>query len=102
MLKCKKEPRKCTERVLAMKIDVKEMEKARSDLLMKAKPNIEAAQRKQKEYFDAKKAAPSRFNIGSLVLVKNFRRKKCKDGKFQYRWLGPSLSRRRYQEVSTE
>ena len=31
---------------------------------------IEAVQRNQKEYFDAKRAKPRQFNLGDLVLVK--------------------------------
>ena len=51
------------------------------------KENIKQAQQKQKEHYDLKHGAC--FNIGSLVLKKDFTRKKCKGGKLDYCWQGP-------------
>ena len=53
------------------------------------KHNIQAAQKKQKEYYDRKHGAASCFTVGSTVLKKDFRRKKRKGGKLDYRWEGP-------------
>ena len=52
------------------------------------KANIEEAQRKQKEHYDLKHGAASCFNVGSVVLKKDFTRKKRKGGKLDYRWQG--------------
>ena len=48
------------------------------------KANIEEAQRKQKEHNDLKHGAASCFNVGSVVLKKDFTRKKRKGGKLDY------------------
>ena len=53
------------------------------------KTNVENAQKKQKMYYDQKHAAGDLFTIGSLVLKKDFRRKRRKGGKMDYRWQGP-------------
>ena len=54
------------------------------------KSNIESAQNKQKQHYDQKHNAPgSAFNVGCLVLKKDFTRKKRKGGKLDSRWLGP-------------
>ena len=53
------------------------------------KSNVENAQKKQKLYYDRKHAAGDLFTVGSLVLKKDFRRKKRKGGKMDYRWQGP-------------
>ena len=53
------------------------------------KENIKQAQQKQKEHYDLKHGAASCFNTGSLVLKKDFTRKKRKGGKLDYRWQGP-------------
>ena len=53
------------------------------------KANIEAAQTKQKQYYDEKFGASSCFTVGSTVLKKDFTRKKRRGGKLDYRWQGP-------------
>ena len=53
------------------------------------KANIEAAQAKQKKYYDDKFGASSCFSVGSTVLKKEFTRKKRRGGKLDYRWQGP-------------
>ena len=53
------------------------------------KENIEQAQKKQKEHYDLKHGAASCFSIGSVILKKDFTRKKRKGGKLDYRWQGP-------------
>ena len=53
------------------------------------KKNVEKAQRKQKEYYDAKHGASSCYTIGSLVYKKDFRRKKRRGGKLDNKWEGP-------------
>ena len=53
------------------------------------KENIEAAQTKQKKYYDEKFGASSCFSVGSTVLKKDFKRKKRRGGKLDYRWQGP-------------
>ena len=47
-------------------------------LVADVKVNITKAQEKQKKYYDSKHGAASCFNVGSIVLKKDFRRKKCK------------------------
>ena len=51
--------------------------------------NIKRAQRKQKEHYDLKHGAASCFSVGTVVLKKDFTRKKRKGGKLDYRWQGP-------------
>ena len=53
------------------------------------KQNIEVAQRKQEMYYDQKHSAASCFSVGSLVLNRDFTRKKRRGGKLDYRWEGP-------------
>ena len=54
------------------------------------KKNIEAAQRKQKQYYyDAKHGSSSCFTTGSLVWKKDFLRKKRRGRKLDYKWEGP-------------
>ena len=53
------------------------------------KENIEAAQTKQKKYYDEKFGVSSCFSVGSTVLKKDFKRKKRRGGKLDYRWQGP-------------
>ena len=55
------------------------------------KENIKKAQAKQKRLYDLKHGAASCFNVGSLVLKKDFRRAKRKGGKLDYRWQGPYI-----------
>ena len=61
----------------------------RSSVLEKAKQNVEGTQEKQKADYDKKHANPSVYAIGSKVLVKDFTLKKRKEGKLNFRWLGP-------------
>ena len=53
------------------------------------KTNVERAQKKQKLHYDRKHGAGDLFTIGSLVLKKDFRRRRRKGGKMDYRWQGP-------------
>lgn len=53
------------------------------------KANIEAAQEKQKKYYDEKFGASLCFSVGSTVLKKDFTRKKRRGGKLDYHWQGP-------------
>ena len=53
------------------------------------KANIKQAQKKKKKYYDLKHGAVACFNVGSVVLKKDFTRRKRKGGKMDYRWLGP-------------
>ena len=53
------------------------------------KENIKKAQEKQKKYYDTKHGAASCFNVGSVVLKKDFRRTKRKGGRMDYPWQGP-------------
>lgn len=55
----------------------------------KIKANIEKAQKKQKKNYDRKHFSTVHFTIGDTVLKKDFRRKKRKGGKLDYRWMGP-------------
>ena len=61
----------------------------RSDLLSTIKANIEKAQAKQKRLYDAKHGAGASFQAGSLVLKKDFTRKRRQGGKLDPRWVGP-------------
>ena len=61
----------------------------RSSVLEKVKQNVEVAQEKQKADYNKKHANPSVYAIGSIVLVKDFTCKKWKEGKLDFRWLGP-------------
>ena len=49
------------------------------------KTNVENVQM----YYVQKHAAGDLLTIGSLVLKKDFRRKRQKGGKMEYRWQGP-------------
>ena len=51
--------------------------------------NIEQAQKKQKLYYDRKHGAGACFSVGATVLKKDFRRKKRRGGRLDYRWEGP-------------
>ena len=53
------------------------------------KTNVEHAQKKQKLHYNRKHGAGDLFTIGSLVLKKDFRRRRRKGGKMDYRWQGP-------------
>ncbi len=51
-------------------------QKTRLDVMVLAKRNILAAQERQKQYYDAKRANPHLFMVGEQVLLKDFSRKK--------------------------
>ena len=61
----------------------------RKNILQKVKSNILEAQTKYKNQYDRKHATPLKFKVGSMVLMKDFRRKKRKGGKMDPKWLGP-------------
>lgn len=69
--------------------DVNKLNEKRKNLLHKAKVNILNAQKKQKDYYDRKRANPLCYKAGALVLVKDFTRKKRKGGKLDAKWVGP-------------
>ena len=64
-------------------------QKTRLDVMVSAKRNILAAQERQKQYYDAKRANPHLFMVGEQVLLKDFGRKKRKGGKLTMRYIGP-------------
>ena len=75
--------RKCTKELID-DVDLADVNKSNEEitrLLQKAKANIRNAQRKQKEYYDKKRANLLCFRAGALILVKDFTRKKHKGGK---------------------
>ena len=53
------------------------------------KANILIAQERQKACYDRKHANPNIFVVGSMVLKKDFRRKKRAGGKLDPSWVGP-------------
>ena len=61
----------------------------RKKLLEVVKANIVKAQVKQKEQYDRKHHKLEVFNIGSIVLKKDFLRKKRAHGKLDKKWVGP-------------
>ena len=69
--------------------DVNKLTEKRKNLLQIAKANILNAQKKQKDYYDRKRANPLYYKSGALVLVKDFTRKKRKGGKLDPKWVGP-------------
>ena len=69
---------------------VQKMETARKNILEQAKQNIAAAQEKQKEIYDREHCTiPEMYSVGTLVLKKDFTRKKRKGGKLDSKWIGP-------------
>ncbi len=64
-------------------------EEQRRNVESEVKSNVENAQKKQKLHYDQKHAAGDLFTVGSLVLKKDFRRKRRRGGKMDYRWQGP-------------
>lgn len=50
---------------------------------------METAQKRQKEYYDNKHLVGNCFSVGSVVLKKDFMRKKRRGGKLDDKWLGP-------------
>ena len=71
--------------------DMDEEERAveRKELEEDVRKNIAVAQEKQKRYYDLKHGAASCFKVGSVVLKKDFTRKRRRGGKMDYRWEGP-------------
>ena len=72
--------------VQAKEEDVEAEEKRRKEMESAIKANMENP---RKEYYDSKHAIGDTFTIGSLVLKKDFRRRKRKGGMMDYRWQGP-------------
>ena len=75
--------------------------------LESVKANIVLAQKRQKEQYDRKHSNPEVFAVGSLVLKKDFTRKKRAGGKLDHRWIGPyqiscALGRGLYRLQSAE
>ena len=68
--------------------DIEENKATRSTVQELVKKNIKAAQIKQKQHYDRKHGAQS-FSIGSVVVKKDFTRKKRRGGKLDHRWKGP-------------
>ena len=68
--------------------DIEETKATRSTVQELVKKNIRAAQIKQKNHYDRKHGAQS-FSIGSVVVMKDFTRKKRRGGKLDLRWKGP-------------
>ena len=58
-------------------------------ILEAVKSNICTAQQRQKEQYDRKRSCPELFQVGSVVLKKDFRRSKRAGGKLDHRWNGP-------------
>ena len=54
-----------------------------------ATENIKIAQEKQKNIYDRKHSNPPKFDIGTKILKKDFRRKQRAGWCLDYRWLGP-------------
>ena len=84
-----------------------QLEEKRAQRLEEARANILAAQVKQKKQYDRKHAKPELFQKGQLVLKKDFRRKKRKEGKLGVRFLGPYIiqkvfSRGVYEMISED
>lgn len=63
--------------------------KQREHILQEAKKNIIHAQAKQKAAYDKKHFNPEVFKVASMVLKKDFTRKKRKGGKLDAKWEGP-------------
>ena len=53
--------------------------------------NVDKARQKEKEYYDSKHMVGNCFSVGSLVLKKDFLRKKRRSGKQNNKWLGPCM-----------
>ena len=81
--------RKLEEYSAADQLDELECQAKRQKLDEVVKENIGNAQAKQKLYYDQKHGAASCFGVGSVVLLKDFTRKRRRGGKFDYRWKGP-------------
>lgn len=85
--------RACEDEVLVMDdFNDKELEtimEERRATVEAVRANILAAQKRQKEQYDHKHSNPVVFAVGSLVLKKDFTRKKRAGGKLDHKWLGP-------------
>ena len=72
--------------------DEESIHQHRKEMEASIQRNILAAQKKQKKYYDRVHGANSNvFAVGTKVLKKDFRRKKRKGGKLDYRWEGPFI-----------
>eukprot|EP00731_Ephydatia_muelleri_P000953 Em0001g953a len=71
---------------------ISELKKHRLRMLEIVIENISTAQAKQKLTYDRKHARACEFQVGALVLRKDFRRKKRKGGKMDDKWLGLLVS----------
>ena len=86
----KKEPSEVLTNYLESKNNIDHHRKEKQlQQLEEAKSNILAAQKKQKETYDRKRAIVTPHAVGTFVLVKDFMRKKRKGGKLDQKWLGP-------------
>ena len=70
-------------------VDIEEHQQEIVMRIEEAKENILSAQEKQKEVYDRKHANPEKYQVDSLVLKKNFLRKKKKGGKLDECYTGP-------------
>ena len=69
--------------------DFTRLQKEQQKRLEEAKANILAAQEKQKDDYDRKRACPECYQVDALVLKKDFLQKKRKGGKLDDRYVGP-------------
>lgn len=70
--------------------DEETIQQSRQEMEASIKKNILAAQKKQKKHYDRVHGVNSNvFAVGAKVLKKDFRRKKRRGGKLDYRWEGP-------------
>lgn len=69
--------------------DSEERDAKRRKIEEAVKENIEQAQQKQKAYYDRKHGAGASYQVGALVKLKDFNRKKRKGGCLDFRWKGP-------------
>ena len=69
--------------------DAEERDAKRRKIEEAVKENIEQAQQKQKAYYYRKHGAGASYQVGGLVKLKDFNRKKRKGGCLDFRWKGP-------------
>ena len=69
--------------------DIERITDERIKVLKQAKANIQLAQKKQKLEYDRKHANPKAYELGAKVLKKDFKRKKRRGGKLDYKYVGP-------------
>ena len=69
--------------------DIVAIQRKHQVILEDPKKHILDAQKKQKQKYDSKHAKPDCFQVGELVMKKNFRRKKMKGCQLQDRFDGP-------------